>query len=208
MNVNYKQMNLTLIKIFFFSLMFAGFESRAQLLDSIALSKEHEYSDLVEAINNPDKVYKLNLCKKKLKKIPNEVFTFTNLQALNLSKNKLTEIPDDIGKLTNLQVLNVSANNIDTVSKKIGNLINIKKLILNQNIISSLPPDIGNLTKMTFLDMWGNNIQELPKEIAKLQNTLKVLDLRVISIKDARQEEIEKQLPNTKIFFSKACNCD
>jgi Leucine-rich repeat (LRR) protein len=201
-------MNKTLIRIFLFSFLFAGFESQAQLLDSIALSKEPEYSDLIEATKNPEKVYKLNLHKKKLKEIPKEVFSFTNLQDLNLSKNKLTEIPIDIGKLTNLQVLDVSANNIAVVPKEIGTLVNIKKLIFNQNDISSLPPEIGNLTKMTFLDMWGNNIQELPKEISKLQNTLKVIDLRVISIKDPKQEEIEKQLPNTKMFFSKACNCD
>lgn len=201
-------MKTTPIKIFIFFFLITGLKTQAQLLDSVALAKEHEYSDLVEALKTPEKVYKLNLRKKKLKKIPKEVFTFTNLQVLNLSKNKLTEIPGDIGKLTKLEVLNVSANNIDTVSEEIGKLVNIKKLILNQNIISSLPPDIGNLTRMTFLDMWGNNIQELPKEITKLQNTLKVLDLRVISIRDNLQEIMVQQLPNTKIFFSMACNCD
>jgi Leucine-rich repeat (LRR) protein len=201
-------MKLILVRILFFLFLFAGFECHAQLLDSAALANEPEYMDIATALKNPEKVYKLNLHKKKLTKIPNEVFTFTNLQELYLSKNKLTKIPEEIGKLTKLQVLDVSANNIDTVPKEIGKLINIKKMILNQNNISWLPSDIGNLTKMIFLDMWGNNIQELPKEISKLQNTLKVLDLRVISIKDPKQEIIEKQLPNTKIFFSRACNCD
>jgi len=201
-------MTKILIKIFTFSLLITGFNTHAQLLDSAALTKEPEYTDLAMALKNPDKVYKLNLRRKKLKEIPKEVFIFKNLQVLNLSKNKLKAIPADIGKLTNLQVLNVSANNIDTIPPEIGKLIHIKKLILNQNIIAHLPSTIGNLTQMTFLDMWGNEIQEFPKEITKLKNTLKVVDLRVISIKEDKQEDMVIQLPNTKIYFSTGCNCD
>jgi Leucine-rich repeat (LRR) protein len=201
-------MHLRIYKIFIFLFLLAGLQTRAQLLDSAALAKEPEYTDLTEALKNPDKVYKLTLRRMKLKTIPKEVFTFKNLQVLNLSKNKLTSIPAEIGMLKKLEVLDLSANNIDSVPPQIGKLVNIKKLILNQNVIATLPPEIGNLTKMIFLDMWGNEIQELPKEITKLQNTLKVLDLRVISIKEDKQEAIVKLLPNTKIFFSTSCNCN
>ena len=190
-----------------FFLLIISYDCSAQLLDSVALSKQIEYTDLTEALKNPEKVYKLNLRKKKLKEVPKEVFMFTNLQELNLSKNKLTEIPKEIIALSKLEKLDVSANDIDTLYSEIGQLINIKKLILNQNVISHLPSTIGNLTKMSFLDMWGNEIQEFPKEITKLQNTLKVVDLRVISIHDDKQDEIIKLLPNTKFFFSLSCNC-
>ncbi len=196
------------IKIIIFFLFIISYDCRAQLLDSIALSKQIEYTDLALALKNPEKVYKLNFRKKKLKEIPKEIYTFKNLQVLNLSKNKLTEIPKGISVLTKLEVLDVSANDIDTLYSEIGQLVNIKKLILNQNIIAHLPPTISNLTKMTFLDMWGNQIQEFPKEIAKLQNTLKVVDLRVISIHDDKQDDIIKLLPNTKFFFSTSCNCN
>ena len=194
-------------KIFAFLLLLTGFESSAQMLDSVALANKPEYTDILEAVKNPNNVYKLNLRKKKLKKIPYEVFSFTNLQTLNLSKNKITEIPGDIGKLASLEVLDISANDIDSLPDEIGNLVNIKKLILNQNIIPVLPSGIGKLTKMTLLDLWGNEIQELPDEITNLKNTLKILDLRVISIKEDMQEAIEKQLPDTKIYFSASCNC-
>ena len=202
-------MKIILIKIFIFSLILLPcIKTQAQLLDSITLSREPVYANITEALKNPDKVYKLDLHKKKLKEIPKEVFTFKNLQELNLSKNKINKIPKDIEFLTKLEVFDISSNNIDSVPAAIGKLINIKKLILNQNEIAKLPPEIGNLLKMTFLDMWGNEIQELPKEIIKLKSTLKVLDLRVISIKEVLQEEMEQQLPNTKIFFSMSCNCD
>ena len=191
-----------------FIIIITAVNTQAQLLDSIALSNEPVYNNINEALKNPEKVYKLDLHKKKLKEIPKEVFTFTNLQELNISKNKLTKIPKDIKLLTKLEVFNVSSNDIDSVPAEIGKLINIKSLILNQNIITKLPPEIGNLVKMTFLDLWGNEIQYFPSEITKLQNTLKVLDLRVISIKEPLQEAIEQQLPNTKIFFSLSCNCN
>ncbi|NTW31294.1 MAG: leucine-rich repeat domain-containing protein [Bacteroidetes bacterium] len=194
--------------ITFFFILFPFINTQAQLLDSIALSKEPVYYDITEALKNPEKVYKLDLHKNKLKEIPKDVFVFINLQELNLSKNKLTKIPNDIEVLTKLEILDVSSNNIDLIPTAIGKLVNIKKLILNQNVIAKLSPEIGNLTKMTFLDMWGNEIQKFPDEISKLKNTLKVLDLRVISIKEPLQEEIEQQLPNTKIFFSMSCNCD
>jgi len=201
-------MKLTRFNIILFLFLLGGFSSRAQMLDSLALSQEPEYTDLTEALKNPDKVYKLNLRKNKLKEIPPAVFTLTNLQELNLSKNKLTKIPKDISKLTHLELLDVSANEIDTLYPEIGLLVNIKKLILNQNLIAHLPSTIGSLTKMYFLDMWGNEIQTLPKEITKLQNTLKVFDLRVINIHDDMQEEMTKLLPNTKFFFSLSCNCN
>jgi Leucine-rich repeat (LRR) protein len=203
-----KNMIKSLIRIFTLLLLLAGLKTQAQLLDSITLSAKPEYHDLTEALKNPDQVYKLDLHRKKLKEIPPEVFTFVNLQELNLSKNKLTIISKDIAKLTKLQVLNVSSNDIDTLYSEIGQLINIKKLILNQNVITYLPSTISNLTKMSFLDMWGNEIQSFPKEIAKLKNTLKVIDLRVISIKEADQENMVDLLPFTKILFSTSCNCN
>jgi len=201
-------MKNTYIKIFIFFLFIISYDCCAQLLDSVTLARQIEYTDLALALKNPEKVYKLNLRKTKLKKVPNEVYTLINLQVLNISKNKLVEIPKEIIALKNLEVLDVSANDIDTLYPEIGQLVNIRKLILNQNVIAHLPSTIGNLTKMTFLDLWGNYIQVFPQEITKLQNTLKVIDLRVISINDDRQEEIMKLLPNTKFFFSLSCNCN
>lgn len=201
-------MKLLRFTIFIFMLISGSYSAGAQMLDSLALSQEPEYTSLTEALKNPEKVYKLNLRKNKLKEIPPDIFKLTNLQELNLSKNKLTKIPKDISKLTKLEVLDVSSNEIDTLYPEIGLLVNIKKLILNQNIIAHLPGTIGNLMKMNFLDMWGNEIQVFPKEISKLSNILKVVDLRVINIHEEQQEEMIKLLPNTKFFFSLSCNCN
>ncbi len=191
-----------------FSFVLSQFSANAQILDSTTLADLPVYTSLTEALKNPDSVYKLTLKKEKLKKIPEQIFLFKNLQELDLSKNKITEVPKEIGNLTHLQKLNLSMNMIDSLPKEIGKLVNITQLILNQNIIAELPPEISNLTKMRFLDMWGNEIQQFPDEISKLSTSLKVVDLRVISIRPAAQELMEQQLPNTKIFFSFNCNCN
>jgi len=194
--------------IFIFLFIILTSIASAQRLDSATLAQEDEYTDLTEALQNPDKVYKLNLKKQKLKEIPKDVYKLKNLQELNVSKNKLKELPKDLDTLKYLQVLNASANDLDTIYAEIGNCIELQKLILNQNVIAHLPSTIENLTNMFFLDLWGNEIQQLPKEISKLENTLKVVDLRVINIPDYQQEEMILLLPKTKFFFSTSCNCN
>lgn len=193
--------------LFLCTLLWTG-STKAQLLDSLTLADLPVYTSLTEALKNPDSVYKLTLKKEKLKKIPEAVFQFKNLQELNLSKNKISEVPSDIGKLTHLQKLDLSMNDIDSLPAEIGKLVNITELVLNQNVIAKIPPEISKLSKMRFLDLWGNEIQDFPDEITKLNNTLKVIDLRVISIPPAYQEKIEQQLPGVKIFFSFNCNCN
>jgi Leucine-rich repeat (LRR) protein len=203
-----RKMKIHSINFFIPLFLFLGLQSSAQLLDSTALSQETEYTSLSEALKNPDQVYRLNLRKKKLKIFPQEILTLKNLQELDLGRNKIKEIPAGIGQLTHLELFNVSKNRLDTLPPELGKLVNLKKLVLNQNTIAHLPSEIGNLKKLTVLDLWGNEIQHLPPEIAKLKNTLKLVDLRVISIKEDLQEEMVTLLPNTKFFFSMSCNCN
>lgn len=179
-----------------------------QLLDSLSLSEEPIYSSLEEALLNPDKVYRLTLRRKKLKEIPPEIFYLTNLQELNLSKNKITQIPTSINKLCKLQRLDLSQNKLITLAPELYDLLELQYLILNRNFIENLGTQIGNLTNLRYLDLWSNEIYRFPDEIMKLQNTLKVVDLRTIRIENHWQERIMNQLPNTKVLFTGGCNCN
>lgn len=199
---SYLAKNISLIFFLLYSLL-----SNAQLLSDSELERQTVYTSINEAVKNPGKVYKLDLSKKKLRKIPIEVFSLYNLQELNLSKNKLESIPSEIGNLTNLQKLNISANKISKLPSTIGNLTNLKELIANRNNINELPPEVGNLINLEKLDLWSNEIDKLPFEISKLQNNLKVLDMRVILINAEKQKAIIELLPETFIYFSKSCNC-
>lgn len=177
-----------------------------QLLDSASLLASPVYDNLQEALQNPDKVYRLDLSRKKLKTFPMEILKFKNLQELDLSKNKLDSLPEQIGTLTNLQVLNVAGNKLLYLPDSIGELKNLKKLAGSRNNLLAFPKRIGDLQNLEIIDMWENDLSVFPEELSKLKK-LRWMDLRVIMIDDNEQERIRQLLPKTKIFFSPSCHC-
>jgi Leucine-rich repeat (LRR) protein len=180
--------------------------AQTQLLDSLTLDTLTAFTNLSDALKDPEKVIKLELRKKKLKEFPKEIFRFKNLQYLDLSKNSIGSIPPEIGELKDLQILILSKNNIETLPPEIGELKSLQYLNVNQNDIESLPPQIGSLSSLKNLDLWSNNIDKFPSEIRNLKKLL-VLDLRVILIPDEEQQRVQDLLPKTKIYFSPYCKC-
>lgn len=180
----------------------------AQPLDSATLATKPIFTSMEEALKNPEQVYRLDLHKKKLTKIPMEIGKFINLQELDVSKNRLTELPGYIENLPNLEYLNASSNQLTTLPSEIGNCVFLRRIVLNRNLIESLPSTIGYLTNLEYLDMWSNLIVEFPESMTLLAETLKELDLRVINMNEERQEAIKALLPKTKIHFSRTCNCN
>ncbi len=181
--------------------------TKAQLLDSIAIDTVPTYKLQQALKQDPLKVYKLSLKKMKLTELPPEILQFKNLQVLTVKGNKLKTFPKEIATFTYLQELDISANKIGIVTKELGNLVHLKKFIANSNKIVSIPPEIKHLKKLKFLDLWGNDIGSLPIEISELENTLEEIDMRVILMSNAEHKKIKALLPNTKIRFSKSCNC-
>ena len=184
----------------------APFISISQDLDYAQEEEAETFFTLESALKNPDSVFTLILKREKLKEFPEDIFKLKNLEELDLSKNKIDAIPKEISELKNLRVLNVSKNKLTRIPPEIGSLKELKKLIIYQNEIPFLPPEIGLLTDLEFLDLWGNEIGRLPVEISRLQK-LTTLDLRVIEINDDEQKVMKDLLPNTKIHFSRSCNC-
>ena len=181
--------------------------THAQLLDSIAIDTVPTYTLKKALKQDPLKVYKLSLKKMKLTELPPEIFQFENLQVLDLKKNKLKKFPKEITAFKYLQELDISVNKIEIVTKELGELIHLKKFLANSNKIVSIPPEIKHLKKLKLLDLWGNDIGALPKEISELENTLEEIDMRVILMSNQEHKKIKALLPNTKIRFSKSCNC-
>lgn len=177
-----------------------------QLLDTASLLASPIYDNLQEALQNPDKVYRLDLRRNKLKTFPMEILKLKNLQELDLSKNNLKELPEEIGTLTNLQVLNISGNKLQYLPDSIGELKNLKKFVGSRNSLVALPKRIGDLQNLEILDIWENELSTFPDELSKLKK-LRWMDLRVILLNDEDQERIRKLLPNAKIFFSPSCKC-
>lgn len=198
--------NVKKIFLFFCLLLAICNYSSAQLLDSAQLGITHIYTNLKEALQNPEKVYRLNLTRKKLKTFPMDILKLKNLQELNLSKNKLDSLPEEIGLLTNLQVLNVSGNKLVYLPDSIGELKNLRKFVGSRNSLVALPKRIGECENLEILDLWENDLSVFPEELSKLKK-LRWMDLRVIMIDDNQEERIRQLLPKSKIFFSPNCHC-
>ena len=197
------------IKKIFLSFLFvlsSFFYAKAQLLDSAQIKVAPIFDNLNEALQNPDKVYRLDLSKKKLKAFPMEILKFKNLQELDLSKNKLDSLPEQIGLLSNLQILNVSGNKLIYLPDSIGELKNLKKISGSRNSLLALPKRIGDCENLEILDLWENDLATFPEELSKLKK-LRWMDLRVIMIDDNTQERIRQLVPKAKVFFSPSCHC-
>jgi Leucine-rich repeat (LRR) protein len=165
------------------------------------------YTNLEEALKEPEKVYHLDLSKNKLKNFPMDILKFTNLRTLKLYKNKIDSIPNEISQLKNLRELNVGMNNLTKFNKAICELTNLEKLVLNQNEIEEIPVEIKNLKKLIHLDMWDNNLFVVPDEISELKETLKIFDLQNIQFNTEEQKRINGLLPKTKVTMPPSCNC-
>lgn len=190
-----------ILLVFLFCALFAGAQQKISF-------DGKQYTDLNEALKEPEKVIFLDLSRQKLREVPVGVFELTNLEYLVLKKNKLTEIPADIAKLKKLRVLDMSRNKIEAIPPAIGELTELRTLILNQNYIATMCSEISNLKNLKVLDLWGNELDELPPEISKLQETLEYLDLRVIYMSFEKQQIIIDLLPETDIYFSNGCSCN
>jgi len=166
------------------------------LLDT--LGKQYKYSNDTNKIDNS--IEALDLSKQNLLKLPEKVWTLTNLKVLDISHNNLKSLPPEIGKLTNLNRLNLCFNKItilppeigelkeltelnlahneftDGLPPEVGKLTNLTKLWLCTNKFTSLPPEIGELKELTELSLYKNKITSLPPEIGKLTKLTK-LDL-------------------------------
>ncbi len=182
-------------------------KSNAQLLDSLAFDTVPTYNLSKALKQDPLKVYKLSVKKMKLTELPTEIYAFKNLQLLDASGNKLKTFPAKINEFKYLQELDISNNKIEIVTKELGDLLELRKFEAGQNEIVSIPPEIKKLKKLSYINLWGNNIGSLPLEIKELENTLEFLDLRVILMSNDEHKKMKELLPNTKIKFSKACNC-
>lgn len=194
-----------LLNLFLAIICFTNVE--AQVFDYKALDTLPELT-LEQALKkDPLTVYKLTLKKTKLIDLPESILAFKNLQSLDISKNKFSHFPVLIFKYTYLQKLDISDNKIKTIPIEIGTLIYLKQFIANQTDIATLPVEIGKLKELVYLDIWGTNIASFPEEIQQLNETLNEIDMRVIMMSDAEHKKIKELLPNTKIHFSKSCNC-
>ncbi len=153
-----------------------------------------------------DSVFRIDLSKQKLTKVPDEVLRFKNLKELHLNKNKLTALPKRLVNLKYLSILNLSKNDFSVFPSPLCSMENLTILNLSKNDIEVIPDCIGQLKNIEILDLYLNPLSGLPNSISELKK-LKVLDLRGINFSTKTQVYIQNLIPWAKVEFNTGCDC-
>jgi Leucine-rich repeat (LRR) protein len=144
----------------------------ADLLSDKDLYAAKEFKTLEEALKEPnDKVYRLNLTSKDLSAgFPMDVFKLTKLQSLRLNGCKLKSLPAELGTLSNLQILEIGGNpDIKELPKEISKLTQLHKLGMS-GIKAALPAEFSALKSMKNLEMVSCEVTEFPKVVLDMPN--------------------------------------
>ncbi|MDZ7605279.1 MAG: leucine-rich repeat domain-containing protein [Cyclobacteriaceae bacterium] len=186
-----------MVKGLFFSLVLFSFfiqSLRAQsTADSIQMKKE--IVSLEEALNNPEKVYRLNLSNQNIQ-IPDTIWSkFTNLQFLSLKNDHLKQIPNGIGNLKNLQVLDLSGNDFKVLPSTFSRLSKLEELFLNDEKNFQFEKNItilSNLPSLRFLHLENDGLKRLPKSFYNLNQ------IQSLYLNDNKFKEVPKELIDLK----------
>lgn len=116
---------------------------------------------------------------------------------LDLSGQNLEKIPEYVFSQTNLAELNVSNNRLrGAIQAEIRRLINLKALKAGNNLMTGVPAEIGQLKDLEILDLSNNRLTGLPYEIGNLKN-LKVFNISGNSYSEADLNIIRQNLPGS-----------
>jgi Leucine-rich repeat (LRR) protein len=137
------------------------------------VDKDKEYTNIDEALKNPESVYKLDLSNQEISLKNEQWKLFINLEYLNLKNDRLKEIPKEISNLKQLKVLNLSGNDFNSLPNEFSNLNNLEELFLNDEKNINLPKTLkilSKLPKLKSLHLENDNLYKLPNEINDLKS--------------------------------------
>nr|MBK9653711.1 leucine-rich repeat domain-containing protein [Bacteroidota bacterium] len=166
-------------------------------LDSSMIKKE--YSNLEEALKEPENVFRLNLSNQNFKMPSDSIWMkFINLEYLSLKNDHLKVIPLGLGNLKKLSVLDLSGNDFQVLPPSFSNLENLTELFLNDEkkidfntslmIISKLP-------NLRILHLENDNLKSMPQSLLSFShleklylnnNKFKQTPLEVVGLKNLK----------------------
>ena len=178
-------------------LIFISIFSYGQEIDTV-------YSDINEALKNPDNVKELRINSNNgifyLRDFE-QIGQFKNLEVLEISECRLIGFPNSISELKKLRVFRFKWNygigqekiNWEKEIKKLCCLKKLEILDLSYyNLIEKLPSEIKCLKNLKILNLWTATIFELPKEIGELTN------LELLNIGQTGISTLPKEIENLK----------
>jgi Leucine-rich repeat (LRR) protein len=171
-----------------FVALFEGLKGQS-IVDSGQMNKV--FSNLEEALQKPDEVFRLNLSNQKLV-ISDSVWSkFSNLKYLSLRNDHLKQIPSGIGDLKSLQVLDLSGNDFKVLPSTFIGLVNLQELYLNDEKNFKLEkniPVLSALPNLKSLHLENDGLKVLPSNILQLSH------LETLYLNNNRFKEVPKQV--------------
>ncbi|XP_074153314.1 leucine-rich repeat-containing protein 27 isoform X6 [Sminthopsis crassicaudata] len=108
----------------------------------------------------------LDLSKRGLEHLSEEIFKISHLKQLHLQRNELSIIPKDFFQLLpNLVWLDLRHNKIKAIPSGIGSHKNLKTLLMEKNPIKALPVELGNLMSLKALNLRSCPLEFPPPQV-------------------------------------------
>ncbi|XP_054828832.1 leucine-rich repeat-containing protein 27-like [Eublepharis macularius] len=116
----------------------------------------------------PNSSVSLDLSRKDLQHLTDDIYNLLNLKHLHLEGNALSVIPEDFFQhLPNLVWLDLRYNRIKELPPGIGCHKQLKTLLLEGNPIKRLPVEFGDLTSLTALNLRHCPLEYPPPEVVQ-----------------------------------------
>nr|XP_020828738.1 leucine-rich repeat-containing protein 27 isoform X2 [Phascolarctos cinereus] len=110
----------------------------------------------------------LDLSKRGLEHLSEEIFKIPHLKQLHLQRNELSIIPKDFFQLLpSLVWLDLRHNKIKAIPSGIGSHKNLKTLLMEKNPIKTLPVELGNLASLKALNLRSCPLEFPPKDVVQ-----------------------------------------
>lgn len=166
------------------------FTTNAQVTPDSSVIKK-QYSDIKEALKEPEKVYRLDLSNQNLNLPSDSIWEkFINLEYLSFKNDHLTNLPDGLSKLKKLKILDLSGNDFKVLPQSLSRLENLVELYLNDekkmDITQSLLV-IKDLPNLKILHLENDHLKSIPKSLLYFKN----LDTLYLNNNRFRQAPIE-----------------
>ena len=102
---------------------------------------------------------------KKMRVLPDEIGSFTQLESLHLQNHSLTTLSPKIANLTKLKSFSVSGCHLTHLPDYFSTLPALERLGFYENHLVSIPKELGSIARLRELDLGRNMLSSIPQEI-------------------------------------------
>jgi len=174
----------------------AGLKTKQLQLNSGRIKK------LPESICSYSNLNNLDLFNNSLRELPDWIYKLKSLEKLNLKKNRFTEFPTILFVLHKLNTLNLSDNLISTIEvERFEKIYNFKELDISHNSIKSLPIVIPKYFRLEMFNGSSNRLTEFPVALSEVKS-LRCIKLSNNNISYLNDEIFEKLIHLTELDLS------